>query len=84
MTTNESTRAPMSPSDAGRMGGKATAQRMTPEQRKARATKASIAAAIATIVKRAPELTEDQIAALRSALAPRFEHGETPRLVIPS
>ena len=43
--------------------------RMTPDQRRERARRAYLAGAIATIVKRAPELTEEQIEKLRSVLS---------------
>lgn len=55
----------MSTKERASIAGKARAAKLSPERRSEIASKAHLAAAIATIVKRAPELTEDQIAILR-------------------
>jgi hypothetical protein len=70
----------MSTKERASIAGKARAAKLSPERRSEIASKASLASSVAAIVKRVPELTEDQVAALHSALAPRFEHGETPHV----
>lgn len=57
---------PMSRSDAGRRGALAVAERMTPEQRRARARKAHLASAVSAVVNRAPDLSVEQTEKLRA------------------
>jgi hypothetical protein len=47
-----------------RKGGLIAADRMTPEQRRERSRKAHLAGAVNAIVKRAPELTAEQVSRL--------------------
>ena len=53
----------------GRRGGLIAAQNMTPEQRRARALKASLAGSVSQIERRAHELSPEQRATLLAALS---------------
>lgn len=61
----------MSPSDAGRIGGRIAAERMTPEQRRLRASKACDASAVKRVLSRRPQLTPEQVALLRAEFGGR-------------
>ncbi|MGV1010584.1 MAG: hypothetical protein ACOYBY_18620 [Dermatophilaceae bacterium] len=52
-----------------RRGGRLAAQNMTPEQRRARALKASLAGSVSQIDRRAAELTLEQREIILSALS---------------
>jgi hypothetical protein len=57
---------PMSVKERGARGGRARAERLTPERRSEIARQAHLASAVAAVVKRAPELTAEQVARLRA------------------
>lgn len=61
----------MSPDERrGSAGGRARAAKLSPERRTEIARKASLAAAVAGVVARAPELSAEQVAKLRAIFAP--------------
>lgn len=53
------TTSPMTAEQRGAIGGRIAAQRMTPEERSARARAASLGAAVSTIEKRWDEMPEE-------------------------
>lgn len=62
---------PMSTTERASIAGRARARSQTPEQRKAMASKGYLAAAVSAIVKRAPELTPEQVSQLRTVFGGR-------------
>jgi F0F1-type ATP synthase delta subunit len=63
----------MTVAEMASMGGHARAQKLTPEERQESARRARLARTVKAVVDRAPELTEEQKARLRAALAPVLE-----------
>ncbi len=59
------------PHTSGSRGGKAAAERMTPEQRRERASRANLASSVNRVARDVHQLTGDQIEALRVALSNR-------------
>lgn len=66
---------PMSRAEAARIGGLAAASKRTQQQRKDISQRARLAAAVNTVVGRAPDLTPDQITRLRAVFAPALNEG---------
>ena len=60
---------PRSASERASLGGKARAEKLSPERRREIAQKAYIASAVKAVVDRAPELTPEQVRVLRSVFA---------------
>lgn len=56
----------MSTKECAASGGRARAQNLTPERRKEIARKGHLAAAVKAVVDRAPELSPEQVAKLRT------------------
>lgn len=63
----------------GAVGGRTTASRRTAEQRKQAASKAHLGSCVAAIVARAPDLSPDQIAKLRTIFGPATSQEAEPR-----
>jgi hypothetical protein len=63
----------------GSPGGRARSAKLSPERRKEIASTAYIAAAVSAIVKRAHELSPEQVAKLRALFAPVVSPQEATR-----
>lgn len=61
---------PMNTRERAAIGGRARAAKLTSEQRKESSSRAHLASVVAEIVRRAPELSDDQTAKLRAIFAP--------------
>ncbi|GAA1649189.1 hypothetical protein GCM10009679_62910 [Saccharothrix algeriensis] len=67
---------PLSHAERGRLGAAKTHAGRSPEERKEHARRAYLVGAVRTVVDRAPELTDDQMARLRALFAPALQAGE--------
>jgi len=66
---------PMSRSERGRLGGRATGVSRTPEQKKEIGRRAHLAGAVNSIVDHFSELTPEQVERLRATFGPGAPYG---------